>query len=106
MWHRLPDLLDEAAADPEVRALVLTGVGDTFSAGADLTGVGDLVGADSPPTRAEERLAAFPMPTVARVRGHCVGGGCQLAVACDLRIAAEDARFAVPPARLGIVYPG
>jgi len=106
MWRRLPDLLDRAAADPAVRALVLTGAGGTFSAGADLTGVGDLVGADSPPTRAEERLAAFPMPTIARVRGHCVGGGCQLAVACDLRIAAEDARFAVPPARLGIVYPG
>ncbi|HEV7713499.1 MAG TPA: enoyl-CoA hydratase/isomerase family protein [Asanoa sp.] len=106
MWRRLPELLDTAAADPEVRVLVLTGAGATFSAGADLTGVRDLVGADSPPTRAEERLAAFPKPTIARVRGYCVGGGCQLAVACDLRIAALDARFAVPPARLGIVYPG
>ncbi|MEV4623219.1 enoyl-CoA hydratase/isomerase family protein [Asanoa sp. NPDC049573] len=106
MWRRLPDLLDAAAADPEVRVLVLTGAGNTFSAGADLTGVQDLVGADGPPTRAEERLAAFPKPTIARVRGYCVGGGCQLAVACDLRIAALDARFAVPPSRLGIVYPG
>ncbi|MEV0714395.1 enoyl-CoA hydratase/isomerase family protein [Asanoa sp. NPDC050611] len=106
MWRRLPELLDTAAADPEVRALVLTGAGATFSAGADLTGVRELVGDDSPPIRAEERLAAFPKPTIARVRGHCVGGGCQLAVACDLRIAAVDARFAVPPARLGIVYPG
>jgi enoyl-CoA hydratase/carnithine racemase len=54
---------------------------------------------------AEERLAAFAKPTVAAVRGACVGGGCQLAVACDLRIAAADARFGVPPARLGVVYP-
>jgi len=105
MWRRLPDLLDAAAADPAVRALVLTGAGPTFSAGADLNGVHDMVGADGPHTAAEERLAAFPKPTIARVRGHCVGGGCQLAVACDLRVAAVDARFAVPPARLGIVYP-
>ncbi|MFI6349066.1 enoyl-CoA hydratase/isomerase family protein [Streptomyces sp. NPDC050560] len=55
--------------------------------------------------RAEEALAAFPKPTVAAVRGHCVGGGCQLAAACDLRFADERALFGVTPARLGIVYP-
>lgn len=54
---------------------------------------------------AEERLAAFGRPTVAAIEGACVGGGCQLAVACDLRLAAADARFGVPPARLGLVYP-
>jgi len=54
---------------------------------------------------AEQALAAFPKPTVAAIRGVCVGGGCQLAVACDLRFAAQGARFGVTPARLGIVYP-
>ncbi|OEV15777.1 enoyl-CoA hydratase, partial [Streptomyces nanshensis] len=54
---------------------------------------------------AEEALAAFPKPTVAAVHGHCVGGGCQLAAACDLRFAAHDALFGITPAKLGIVYP-
>lgn len=54
--------------------------------------------------RAEEALAAFPKPTLAAVRGYCVGGGAQLAVACDLRFAEEGARFGVTPAKLGVVY--
>ncbi|WP_107645001.1 enoyl-CoA hydratase/isomerase family protein, partial [Streptomyces sp. Ru87] len=54
---------------------------------------------------AEEALAAFPKPTLAVIRGYCVGGGCQLAAACDLRFAAEGSSFGITPARLGIVYP-
>jgi enoyl-CoA hydratase/carnithine racemase len=104
MWRELPILLSGAARDENVRVLVLAGSGATFSAGADLTGVDQLLQSGDT-VAAEEALAAFPKPTIARVRGHCVGGGCQLAVACDLRIAADDARFGVPPARLGIVYP-
>jgi enoyl-CoA hydratase/carnithine racemase len=106
MWRALPPLLDTLAADPDVRALVLTGEGGTFCAGAD---IGTL--RDSPQeaqglaVAAEEALAAFPKPTVAAVRGHCVGGGAQLAAACDLRLAEEGALFGVTPARLGIVYP-
>lgn len=107
MWRRLPELLDGLEADPAVRALVLTGAGDTFCAGADLGDLDELLDAGdaSIAVAAEERIAAFAKPTVAAVRGACVGGGCQLAVACDLRIAAADARFGVPPARLGLVYP-
>ncbi|MEH1099691.1 enoyl-CoA hydratase/isomerase family protein [Micromonospora sp. CPCC 205561] len=107
MWRRLPELLDGLEADPAVRALVLTGAGDTFCAGADLGDLDELLDAGdaSIAVAAEERLAAFGKPTVAAVRGACVGGGCQLAVACDLRVAAADARFGVPPARLGLVYP-
>lgn len=107
MWAQLPSLLDQLAADPAVRVLVLTGAGDTFCAGADLGDVDGLVAAGdhSLAVVAEERLAAFAKPTIAVIRGACVGGGCQLAVACDLRIAADDARFGVPPARLGVVYP-
>ena len=108
MWRSLPVLLDALAADPTVRVLVLTGAGDTFCAGAD---IGDLAGPDGPrdtqeaAVAAEKALAAFPKPTLAAIRGSCVGGGCQLAVACDLRFAEEGARFGVTPARLGIVYP-
>ncbi len=107
MWRQLPALLDRIEADPAVRTLVLTGAGGTFCAGADLGDLDELLDAGdaSVAVEAEDRLAAFAKPTVAAIRGACVGGGCQLAVACDLRIAADDARFGVPPARLGLVYP-
>ncbi|MFG2717820.1 enoyl-CoA hydratase/isomerase family protein [Streptomyces sp. NPDC048416] len=106
MWRALPPLLDELAADPDVRALVLTGAGDTFCAGADISSLRE-PGEDprALAVGAEEALAAFPKPTLAAVRGHCVGGGSQLAAACDLRFAQEGALFGVTPAKLGIVYP-
>ncbi|MBQ0985831.1 enoyl-CoA hydratase/isomerase family protein [Streptomyces sp. F63] len=114
MWRELPVLLERLAADASVRVLVLTGSGGTFCAGADiaeLSGAGDGHrgsdgdGPQSLAVTAEEALAAFPRPTLAAVRGYCVGGGCQLAAACDLRFAAEGSSFGVTPARLGIVYP-
>ncbi|MPY35697.1 enoyl-CoA hydratase/isomerase family protein [Streptomyces adustus] len=106
MWRALPPLLDTLAADPDVRALVLTGEGDTFCAGADISTLkGSPAEAQGLAVLAEEALAAFPKPTLAAVRGHCVGGGSQLAAACDLRFAEEDALFGVTPAKLGIVYP-
>ncbi|MFE2431508.1 enoyl-CoA hydratase/isomerase family protein [Streptomyces sp. NPDC059373] len=107
MWRDLPGLLNSLAADPAVRVLVLTGAGDTFCAGADITDLRDSASsalAQGAAVEAEEALAAFPKPTVAAIRGFCVGGGCQLAAACDLRFAAEGSRFGVTPARLGIVY--
>ncbi|KAA6211093.1 enoyl-CoA hydratase/isomerase family protein [Streptomyces filamentosus] len=106
MWRALPAVLGRLAADPAVRVLVLTGAGDTFCAGADISALrepGDEQQALA--VRAEEALAAFPKPTLAAVRGYCVGGGSQLAGACDLRFAAEGARFGITPAKLGIVYP-
>ncbi|MEU9848397.1 enoyl-CoA hydratase-related protein [Streptomyces sp. NPDC047985] len=123
MWNALPPLLERLAADLSVRALVLTGAGDTFCAGADIASLRapshrdpSLPGALSLPggpsqdpqtlsVAAEEALAAFPRPTLAAIRGYCVGGGSQLAAACDLRFAEEGASFGVTPARLGIVYP-
>ncbi|MFV2118064.1 enoyl-CoA hydratase/isomerase family protein [Streptomyces sp. Act-28] len=106
MWRALPELLEELAADREVRALVLTGAGDTFCSGADISTLREPDDRrQSPAVRAEEALAAFPRPTIAAVRGYCVGGGCQLAVACDLRFAEAGARFGVTPAKLGVVYP-
>ncbi|WP_055494151.1 enoyl-CoA hydratase/isomerase family protein [Streptomyces sp. TP-A0356] len=106
MWEALPPLLDGLAADPAVRALVLTGEGGTFCAGADISTLrGSPERAQTLAVLAEEALAAFPKPTLAAIRGHCVGGGSQLAAACDLRFAEEGALFGVTPARLGIVYP-
>lgn len=134
MWRRLPLLLAELAADPAVHVVVLTGSGDTFCAGADIAGLismrpasgvasaaqarpGSQEGEPSrdrtlgdPPRedvvlRAEAALFAFPKPTVAVIDGFCIGGGCQLAVGCDLRLATDRARFAITPAKLGIVYP-
>ncbi|MFE2058263.1 enoyl-CoA hydratase/isomerase family protein [Streptomyces sp. NPDC059446] len=106
MWQALPTLLEALASDTGVRVLVLTGAGDTFCAGADIGSLRDPAG--RPQTlavEAEEALAAFPRPTLAAVRGYCVGGGSQLAAACDLRFAEEGASFGVTPAKLGIVYP-
>ncbi|MEU8972194.1 enoyl-CoA hydratase/isomerase family protein [Streptomyces monashensis] len=106
MWRALPPLLDAFARDPGVRALVLTGEGGTFCAGADISTLqGSPEEAQTLAVAAEEALAAFPKPAVAAVRGHCVGGGAQLAAACDLRLAEQGALFGVTPARLGIVYP-
>jgi len=108
MARALPGVLAGLAAAPGVRVVVLTGAAGTFCAGADISDFTDteaLHGAREAMVAAEEALAAFPRPTLAVVRGFCVGGGCQLAVACDLRFAAEGTKFGVTPARLGIVYP-
>ncbi|RAJ44278.1 enoyl-CoA hydratase/carnithine racemase [Kitasatospora sp. SolWspMP-SS2h] len=112
MWRALPRVLAVLAARPDVRVLVLTGAGGAFSAGADIAELAEVyadpASADAyhaGNVAAEEALAAFPRPTLAVVRGACVGGGCQLALACDLRLAAEDARLGITPAKLGVVYP-
>ena len=113
MFTHLPKLLAEAAAIDGVRVLVLRGAGRrSFSAGADISEFEttrstpeQAAAYDEAVLRAEEALATFPAPTIAAVHGHCYGGGCALAVACDLRLADSGARFAITPAKLGIVYP-
>ena len=115
MWAALPGLLDELATASEVRVVVVRGADGTFSAGADVSEVGQVVdqltaGDDGHSyadlnKAAEDALVAFPKPTVAVVQGACVGGGCSIAVDCDLRIADTTARFGITPARLGLVYP-
>ncbi|NEA23057.1 enoyl-CoA hydratase/isomerase family protein [Actinomadura bangladeshensis] len=107
MWRALPGILDTLAKDDAVRVVVLTGAGGNFCAGADISELDDIHRDDDShlSTVAERALAAFPKPTLAAIEGYCVGGGCQLAAACDLRFAAEDARFGITPAKLGIVYP-
>lgn len=95
----------------EVRCLVITGEDPVFSAGYDIGSIPDETFATDaealvahPFHAALEALAAFPWPTVAAINGHCLGGGLELAVTCDLRIAARGAKMGMPPAKLGLVY--
>jgi enoyl-CoA hydratase/carnithine racemase len=110
MWKGLPSLLEEASH--RVRVLVIRGRGEHFCSGADIASIGKgLADAGDPEgyralnERAEEALARFPRPVVAAISGNCVGGGCQLIAACDLRVATTSARFGITPAKLGISYP-
>lgn len=84
------------------RAVVLTGAGDQFCAGADLTELEDVRFTEALRSMLDD-LAALPVPTIAAISGACMGLGVQLAVACDLRLATADARFAVPVAKLGLM---
>lgn len=89
-------------AEPETRVLVLTGAGGHFCAGADLKGLEDESFAGT--LRAVlQGLRDAPFPTIAAVEGAALGAGTQLAIACDLRVAASDARFGIPAAKLGLM---
>ncbi|HSO68111.1 MAG TPA: enoyl-CoA hydratase/isomerase family protein [Arachnia sp.] len=104
MWRRIPALMRGLDADPEVAVVVLTGAGGTFCAGSDIGGLDELHHAEGP-INAELALARSPKPVIAAIEGACFGGGLELAVGCDLRVAGDSATFSVPPATLGIVYP-
>jgi enoyl-CoA hydratase/carnithine racemase len=112
MWSALADQVREAAAASGVRVLVISGAGYDFSAGADISEFDELR-KDAATARDYEAAnsAAFAairncaVPTIAAIRGVCFGGGFGIAAACDIRIAADNALFAVPAARLGLAYP-
>jgi enoyl-CoA hydratase/carnithine racemase len=107
MWRTIPDVCTQLGDDPSVRVLVVRGVGDHFCAGADIADLDRPSPAEygAANRAAEDALATFPKPTVAFIIGSCVGGGAEIAIACDLRVADTTARFGITPARLGIVYP-
>lgn len=104
MWEAWPAVMEDAISDAGVRAVVITGASSTFCAGADIAQLDSIHDTDLP-TRAHLAIAHCPKPTIAAISGHCVGGGVQVAAACDIRVAGLSARFGVTPANLGIIYP-
>jgi enoyl-CoA hydratase/carnithine racemase len=112
MYEALPGLLGEIDQDPAVKVLVVRGAGQkAFASGADISEFRE-VRANAETARAyNERVAAaeralegLSKPTIAMVHGYCIGGGCGLALACDLRFADERSSFGITPAKLGLVY--
>jgi enoyl-CoA hydratase len=112
MWEATTRALAEFAADAEVRVVVLTGAGGkAFVSGADISKFGS-ERASREATRAYDRTTAaafnsiyeFPKPTIAMIKGYCIGGGVGLATCCDLRFCSDNSTFAVPAAKLGLGY--
>ena len=111
MWGALPGLITEIIAAAEVKVAILCGAGPDFAAGADIAefaetyatpatiaAYGNTLGA------AMSAIVDCPKPVIAQVEGACIGGGCSLALACDLRVGSSGARFAITPGKLGLAY--
>ncbi len=110
--HAILDGFTSTLTEIDARCVIITGEGTTFSAGYD---IGDLRGNDefadeadrlvaNPFTAALEAVEAYAYPTLAALNGHAIGGGLELALACDLRLAAATIALGMPPAKLGLVY--
>ena len=112
MWAALSTAIGEAEKDADASLIVIRGEGEHFAAGADIS---EFERVYETPASAErytrtmltalEALARCSKPTLAAIRGACVGGGCSVALACDFRFADETARFGITPGKLGLVYP-
>jgi len=112
MWAATKRILDGFAADDDIRVVVLTGAGgQAFVSGADIskfaTERATLEASRAYNVKSDAAytsVADFPKPTIAMIKGYCIGGGVGLAVCCDLRICSDNSRFAVPAAKLGLGY--
>jgi enoyl-CoA hydratase len=112
MWRRLVEVVRLIEADRSLRCVVVRGAGQAFAAGAD---VAEFAETRATTMQAEEYgrvmvealhgLRDLPLPTVAMIRGACIGAGLEIAIMCDLRIAAESSRFGVPIQKIGVVMP-
>ena len=113
MWPVLSELAREAEQDPRIDVMVIMGAdAKVFSAGADvadwverLERGGEGAGSGLGVSEAIGAIADMTKPTVAAIRGACMGGGAAIAMACDLRVADDGARFSLPPARVGLAFP-
>jgi enoyl-CoA hydratase/carnithine racemase len=111
MFRALGDAAGAAASDPDIHAVLVRAEGPSFSAGIDLGVLVELAGSVQErladfvalAQRPSRLLATMPKPTVAAIRGHALGAGFQLALACDLRVAASDATFGLLEARYGLI---
>src|SRR5579883_60368 len=112
MWEATGRIMDDFARDDAIRVVVISGAGGkAFVSGADISRFEKERSDEAAQARysaisskANEAIYQFPKPTIAMIRGYCLGGGLGLAVCCDLRIASEDSRFGVPAAKLGVGY--
>src|SRR5687767_7241250 len=112
MWQATLKILDDFAADGGVRVVFLSGAGGkAFVSGADISKFEDERATEEAVARYNAmtdqvytRVHRFPKPTIAMIRGFCIGGGLNLAMCCDIRVSTENARFALPAAKLGLGY--
>lgn len=111
MWEAIPEVAREAERDPELRVIILRGAGEeAFISGADISEfekerAGDKArDYEAITERAFASIASLEKPVIALIHGFCIGGGAALSLCADLRYGAEDAIFAIPPARLGLGY--
>jgi enoyl-CoA hydratase len=112
MWEAAEKILDGFMADPEVRVIVLTGAGGkAFVSGADISKFESERASEEAVQRYNtlvdkvySRIYSMPKPTIAMIRGYCIGGGLNLAICCDMRFATEGSKFSLPAAKLGLGY--
>jgi len=112
MWEAIPTILDRFEADPQVRVVVLHSAGEAaFVAGADISQFEQAWSSadgnahyEAITDLASRRLAECSKPTIAMIHGWCIGGGVGIAACCDLRLAADNAKFGIPAVRLGVGY--
>jgi enoyl-CoA hydratase/carnithine racemase len=112
MWDAVPKIFDEFEGDPRIRVIVLRGAGEkAFVSGADISEFEEKRSSEEAiaaynriSEAARKRIEECPKPTIAMIRGYCIGGGVGTALACDLRFAAEGSRFGIPAAKLGLGY--
>lgn len=111
MWSSLPETIREIEDDDRIRVIIIRGASTDFSAGADISEFGSTRSTPEGTKRYEEITAAADAsisncvkPTIAAIEGNCIGGGLEIALSCDLRIAADSARFGITPAKIGLVY--
>src|ERR1700686_2551798 len=112
MWEATANILEDFGDDDDVRVVVLTGAGGkAFVSGADISKFEDeraneeaIVRYNKTVERANAAIYDYPKPTIAMIRGYCIGGGVGLSLCCDLRICSDNSKFGVPAAKLGLGY--
>ena len=112
MWKALPEIIQELDEDVEVKVLVIRGIDETaFAAGADISEFATVRSTsegeeayNEAVNEAERAILNFSKPSIAMIQKYCIGGGCILALSCDLRFSSESGIFAITPAKLGIIY--
>ena len=108
-WSELDDITKYVEENPDIRALIITGAGEkAFVAGADIHALKDKAPVASlmnynPARHAVQKLESMSKPTIAAVNGYAFGGGCEIALACDIRIGSEKAKFALPETGIGVI---